>query len=58
MVTPPPNDPDYQPTSAMPGSDEKMAVMALRASRHFPLHHPGDFSFLDAKIDELLGMLK
>lgn len=34
--------PLWVPTSAMPGSEEKSNVMAMRASFRLPLHHPGD----------------
>jgi hypothetical protein len=33
---------DYAPTSAMPGSREKVAVMADRVARGLPLYHPLD----------------
>jgi hypothetical protein len=33
---------DYQPTEAMPGSREKVAVMAARVERGLPLWHPLD----------------
>ena len=32
----------YKPTSAAPGSDEKIAVLFERASRGYPLHHVDD----------------
>jgi hypothetical protein len=41
---------DYEPTDAMPGSPEKVAVMADRLARGLPLYHP-----LDAPCS---GMLK
>jgi hypothetical protein len=31
-----------QPTTAMPGTVEKVAVMATRLERDEPLHHPDD----------------
>jgi hypothetical protein len=31
-----------QPTKAMPGTVEKVAVLATRLERDEPLHHPGD----------------
>lgn len=33
---------DYEPTEAMPGSREKVAVMADRVARGLPLYHPLD----------------
>lgn len=33
---------DYPPTNAMPGSREKVAVMADRLARGLPLYHPLD----------------
>jgi hypothetical protein len=33
---------DYEPTDAMPGSREKVAVMADRLARGLPLYHPLD----------------
>jgi hypothetical protein len=41
---------DYEPTEAMPGTPEKVEVMADRLARGLPLYHP-----LDAPCS---GMLK
>jgi hypothetical protein len=38
---------DYQPTDAMPGSSEKVAVMADRLERGLPLYHPLDAPHMD-----------
>jgi hypothetical protein len=35
-------DPDWLPTSALPGTLEKIEVLRLRVSRRQPLWHPGD----------------
>lgn len=32
----------FKPTSAAPGSDEKIAVLSFRASKGYPLFHPLD----------------
>lgn len=36
----------FRPTTALPGSEEKIQIMELRFSLRLPLFHP-----LDAKID-------
>jgi hypothetical protein len=36
------NPEDYEPTEAMPGSREKVEVMADRLARGLPLYHPLD----------------
>lgn len=33
---------EYRATRAMPGSDEKLAVLADRVKQGLPLWHPGD----------------
>lgn len=33
---------DYESTKALPGSDEKLAVLANRVREGLPLWHPGD----------------
>jgi hypothetical protein len=43
------NPEDYEPTEAMPGSREKVAVMADRLARRLPLWHP-----LDAPHEDML----
>lgn len=35
-------DPDWLPTSALPGTFDKIEVLRLRVSRKQPLWHPGD----------------
>ena len=41
---------DYEPTSSLPGSDEKLAVLSERIKAGLPLWHPEDrYSFDDSK---------
>jgi hypothetical protein len=36
------DDPDFKATGAMPGTDEKLVVMAERVRQGLPLWHPED----------------
>lgn len=40
------------PTKSRPGSNEKIAVMAQRATNHEPLHQPCDANLFDNKNEE------
>lgn len=41
---------DYEPTSSLPGSDEKLAVLSERIKAGLPLWHPEDrYSYDDSK---------
>jgi len=42
--TPDADDTRWQPTEAIPGSPEKVAVLAYRLAEGLPLWHPGDWS--------------
>jgi hypothetical protein len=33
---------EYEPTGALPGTDEKLSVLSERVRRGLPLWHPGD----------------
>ena len=33
---------DYDPTAALPGTDEKLTILAERVRRGLPLWHPSD----------------
>jgi len=39
---------DFEATSAMPGTDQKLVVMAERVQQGLPLWHPGDRRSCDA----------
>ena len=48
------NDEQYQPTSSLPGSEEKLAILSERINAGLPLWHPEDrYTYDDtAKIPE------
>ena len=41
---------DYDATSALPGSQEKVGLMAARALNGLPLWHPDDRSIFDSNL--------
>jgi hypothetical protein len=49
--------PDFEPTDAMPGSLEKMAVIIDRLERGLPLHHPQDRVCCDGLSDSAMREL-
>jgi hypothetical protein len=43
---------DFRATSAMPGTDAKLTILAERVRRGLPLWHPLDRQDIDEVIDE------
>lgn len=39
----------FIPTNAIPGTQEKIEILSTRIERGHPLHHPEDYTLLDAK---------
>ena len=49
----PTNTNRYNPTEALPGTDEKLSILAERVRRGLPLWHPSDrLSYEEARHDD------